>query len=189
MFDLIKSIRGHLQWFSVIKTALFYKFLRRQLIIYLFFLSRHTYTTNKKMSETLMLNENAKKLSLLVDGFNMEFAQLQAGKKAAGNRARKLLLEVKNLAHLIRKDIIVYVKGLPKLKRAPPSGFKKSTVAPIEAVEEQKVVDIEDVKEPEPIQEAPSTAKPKRAPRKVVVKKVILNPSPEQVAASTAKKA
>lgn len=125
-----------------------------------------------------MLNENAKKLSLLVDGFNMEFAQLQAGKKAAGNRARKLLLELKNLAHLIRKDIIVYVKGLPKLKRAPPSGFKKSAVAPVEAVKEQKVVDIGDVKEPEHVQEAAPTTKPKRV-RKAVVKKVILSPEAE----------
>ena len=46
-----------------------------------------------------------------------EVASLVAGKKASSGRARKSLQHIKQLSHLLRKQIIEHTKALPTKKR------------------------------------------------------------------------
>jgi len=49
--------------------------------------------------------ENLKKLAELNDLAQHEGAKFEAGNKSAGTRLRKVLFEIKNLAHEIRKEV------------------------------------------------------------------------------------
>lgn len=49
--------------------------------------------------------ENLKKLSELNETAQIEGAKFEAGNKTAGTRLRKTLLEIKNLAHEMRKQV------------------------------------------------------------------------------------
>lgn len=49
--------------------------------------------------------ENLEKLAQLHETAQTEGAKFKAGNKSAGTRLRKTLLEIKNLAHEIRKEV------------------------------------------------------------------------------------
>lgn len=49
--------------------------------------------------------ENLKKLEALHDRAQTEGAKFAVGNKSAGTRLRKILLEIKNLSHEIRKEV------------------------------------------------------------------------------------
>ena len=49
--------------------------------------------------------ENLKKLYDLQNEAQIEGAKFEAGNKSAGTRLRKILLQIKNLAHQMRKEI------------------------------------------------------------------------------------
>lgn len=49
--------------------------------------------------------ENLKKLEALHDSAQTEGAKFAAGNKTAGTRLRKILLEIKNLSHEMRKEV------------------------------------------------------------------------------------
>jgi len=49
--------------------------------------------------------ENLKKLAELIDLAQFEGAKFFSGNKSAGTRLRKILLEIKNLSHEIRKEV------------------------------------------------------------------------------------
>ncbi len=63
------------------------------------------------------LNDNIVVLKACIASAESEIAALQSGKKSAAVRARKVLMDVKNKAHLLRSEVTEYVKSLPTKSR------------------------------------------------------------------------
>lgn len=56
-------------------------------------------------AKTINIMENLKKLAELNDLAQQEGTKFAAGNKSAGTRLRKVLLDIKNLSHEIRKEV------------------------------------------------------------------------------------
>ena len=60
-----------------------------------------------------------------------ELTSLQAGKKASSGRARKSLQQIKQLSHLLRKQIIEHTKALPTKKRTAIGAEEPAQAVPL----------------------------------------------------------
>ena len=71
-----------------------------------------------------------------------ELTSLVAGKKASSGRARKSLQQIKQLSHLLRKQIIEHTKALPTKKRTAivAEETEKEPAQAVPLVEEAQVV-------------------------------------------------
>ena len=63
-----------------------------------------------------------------------ELTSLVAGKKASSGRARKSLQQIKQLSHLLRKQIIEHTKALPTRKRTAIVAEEQPAKEPAQAV-------------------------------------------------------
>jgi hypothetical protein len=108
------------------------------------------------------LNENISILRTHLTTVEKELALLQTGRKASSARARKSLQNIKQISHILRKEVAEHVKNIPTKKRT-----KEAQEVTVEA------------SEPAITEEAAAVAKPpkkpaaaaKPAPKKEVSKK------------------
>jgi hypothetical protein len=66
----------------------------------------------------MSLTESISSIKAHLTTAESELTSLQAGKKASSGRARKSLQQIKQLSHLLRKQIIEHTKGMVVKKRA-----------------------------------------------------------------------
>jgi len=66
----------------------------------------------------MSLTESISSIKAHLTTAESELTSLQAGKKASSGRARKSLQHIKQLAHLLRKQIIEHTKGMVVKERA-----------------------------------------------------------------------
>jgi hypothetical protein len=64
------------------------------------------------------LTEQMNTLRTYMDTAEKELASLHGGKKASSARTRKALGQIKNLCHLMRKEVVAHVKTMPVKKKA-----------------------------------------------------------------------
>ena len=103
------------------------------------------------------LNENISVLRAHLSTAEKELNLLQTGRKASSARARKSLQNIKQISHLLRKEVAEHVKSIPTKKRT-----KETKEAPVEA------------SEPAITEEAAAVAKPtKKAAAKPAAKKEV----------------
>ncbi len=76
------------------------------------------------------LNENISVLRAHLSTAEKELNLLQSGRKASSARARKSLQNIKQISHLLRKEVAEHVKSIPTKKRT-----KETKEAPVEASE------------------------------------------------------
>ena len=101
----------------------------------------------------MSLTESISSIKAHLTTAESELNSLQAGKKASSGRARKSLQHIKQLAHLLRKQIIEHTKSLPT---------KKRTAIVAEEPAQASVV----VEEPQVVVEAPKKKEVKKRARK-----------------------
>ena len=89
-----------------------------------------------------------------------ELTSLQAGKKASSGRARKSLQQIKQLSHLLRKQIIEHTKALPT---------KKRTAIVAEEPEKEPAQAVPLVEEPQAAVSAPAPKKKRIVKSKPIV--------------------
>ena len=63
------------------------------------------------------LNENISILRAHLTTAEKELAMLQTGRKASSARARKSLQNIKQISHILRKEVADHVKNIPTKKR------------------------------------------------------------------------
>jgi hypothetical protein len=82
------------------------------------------------------LTESMSALRTYMDNTEKELGSLQGGRKASASRARKGLQQIKALCHVMRKDVVDYVRTLPTKKKnampesAPPESEPEEPVPP-----------------------------------------------------------
>ena len=88
------------------------------------------------------LSQSIAELKTLIGQCETELTSLQAGRKASSARARSSLQKIKQLAHKLRGDIMIFTRELPTKSRT------KKNIEPLEAepIEAEPIEPVKSVK-------------------------------------------